>query len=338
MTLAERRRQVAKERHELSPMRAYMGAPERKAKGTPHSRPDAKRIKRGPAAGSGAGAQSFAAAPANPVSVSAWATAYPGLLSIGGQVKLPLRGSTCSGMWLYVMDEAGNPAVQQEIKKGTDDPSGATPEAGAWCYDWWSSNSYPTDQCFWWANNALGGKLQEGSWRRLRDWTEAGVWPRLHEMLLAELRRAGLLDVEGAAVAAAPLCGRRPHLVGLVDRGIDGDGPCDPTHRIVTDLHVLQQRRPGSVRFPAGEPLVDRLPRPILLRQITPRRPGPQPPQHTVDTWRWSRHRRPRPSTCGSKGSIRSHAASVNSPRPATGSIIRDLVIRPASGVFHEPA
>ncbi|MFF2901985.1 DUF6531 domain-containing protein [Streptomyces sp. NPDC057966] len=162
MTLAERRRQVAKERHELSPMRAYMDAPERTAKGTPHSRPDAKRIKRGPAAGSGAGAQSLAAAPGNPVSVSAWATAYPGLLSVGGQVKLPLRGSTYSGMWLYVMDEAGNPVVQQEIKKATDDPSGNTPETGAWCYDWWSSNSYPTDQCFWWANNAQGGKLQDG--------------------------------------------------------------------------------------------------------------------------------------------------------------------------------
>lgn len=37
-------------------------------------------------------------------------------------------------------------------------------------------------------------------WRRLRDWTEAGVWPRLHEVLLAELRKAGLLDMDDAAV------------------------------------------------------------------------------------------------------------------------------------------
>jgi transposase len=28
------------------------------------------------------------------------------------------------------------------------------------------------------------------AWRRLRDWTEAGVWPRLHSALLTELRRA----------------------------------------------------------------------------------------------------------------------------------------------------
>lgn len=27
-------------------------------------------------------------------------------------------------------------------------------------------------------------------WRRLAEWTEAGVWPRLHEVLLAELRSA----------------------------------------------------------------------------------------------------------------------------------------------------
>ncbi|GGV01425.1 hypothetical protein GCM10010211_80890 [Streptomyces albospinus] len=37
-------------------------------------------------------------------------------------------------------------------------------------------------------------------WRRLRDWTEAGVWPRLHETLLVELRRSGLLDMGDAAV------------------------------------------------------------------------------------------------------------------------------------------
>ncbi|GAA4100569.1 hypothetical protein GCM10022284_44310 [Streptomyces hundungensis] len=38
------------------------------------------------------------------------------------------------------------------------------------------------------------------AWRRLRDWTEAGVWPRLHEVLLVELRRAGLLEMDDAAV------------------------------------------------------------------------------------------------------------------------------------------
>lgn len=38
------------------------------------------------------------------------------------------------------------------------------------------------------------------AWRRLRDWTYAGVWPCLHEVLLAELRRAGLLVMDDAAI------------------------------------------------------------------------------------------------------------------------------------------
>jgi transposase len=37
-------------------------------------------------------------------------------------------------------------------------------------------------------------------WRRLRDWTEAGVWPALHQVLLDELRAAGKLDLETAVV------------------------------------------------------------------------------------------------------------------------------------------
>ena len=37
-------------------------------------------------------------------------------------------------------------------------------------------------------------------WRRLRDWTEAGVWPALHELLLAELCAADELDLEVCAV------------------------------------------------------------------------------------------------------------------------------------------
>lgn len=34
----------------------------------------------------------------------------------------------------------------------------------------------------------------------MRDWTEVGVWPRLHEVLLAELKTAGLLDMDDTAV------------------------------------------------------------------------------------------------------------------------------------------
>lgn len=37
-------------------------------------------------------------------------------------------------------------------------------------------------------------------WRRLAEWTEAGVWPRLHQALLARLRSANALDFSRAAV------------------------------------------------------------------------------------------------------------------------------------------
>lgn len=37
-------------------------------------------------------------------------------------------------------------------------------------------------------------------WRRLAEWTEADVWPRLHEVLLAKLRRADAPDFSRAAV------------------------------------------------------------------------------------------------------------------------------------------
>lgn len=38
------------------------------------------------------------------------------------------------------------------------------------------------------------------AWRRLRDWTEAGLWPRLYAALLTELRCAGLLDLDDCSV------------------------------------------------------------------------------------------------------------------------------------------
>lgn len=45
-------------------------------------------------------------------------------------------------------------------------------------------------------------------WRRLRDWHRAGVWARLHRVLLARLRKAGRIDwsrglVDSASVRAA---------------------------------------------------------------------------------------------------------------------------------------
>ena len=74
-------------------------------------------------------------------------------------------------------------------------------------------------------------------WRRLRDWNEAGVWARLHEVLLAELRGAGLLDFSRAAVDGShvramkggPATGRSP-----VDRGRTGS-----KHHVIVEAHGI---------------------------------------------------------------------------------------------------
>jgi transposase len=46
-------------------------------------------------------------------------------------------------------------------------------------------------------------------WRRLAERTAAGVWPRLHEVLLAELRSANALDFS----LRSKIWGRRAELV-----------------------------------------------------------------------------------------------------------------------------
>ncbi|WP_088507153.1 IS5 family transposase, partial [Burkholderia ubonensis] len=52
--------------------------------------------------------------------------------------------------------------------------------------------------------NHLPTRLGFGSgatcWRRLDDWQKAGVWDRLHELVLDKLRAAGQLDLSHAAV------------------------------------------------------------------------------------------------------------------------------------------
>ncbi|MFJ8599238.1 putative adhesin [Streptomyces shenzhenensis] len=161
MTLDERRKQVKQARDELSPMRGYANRSAGKPKDKPHSRPDRDAAKSGPAARESV--TTLAAATTDPAWVTAYATAYPAYLSIGGQLKFSSgTASSYSGLWLYVMDEAGKFVYDQEISKTTDDPTGKFLENGAWCYGWWAGNSYPTDQCFWWSSNQLSGHLQDG--------------------------------------------------------------------------------------------------------------------------------------------------------------------------------
>ena len=46
-------------------------------------------------------------------------------------------------------------------------------------------------------------------WRRLRDWQEAGVWQRLHQVLLDELGRADRIDWSRAALDSASVPAKR---------------------------------------------------------------------------------------------------------------------------------
>jgi transposase len=57
-------------------------------------------------------------------------------------------------------------------------------------------------------------------WRRLRDWTAAGVWPKIHQLLLDRLREADKIDWSRAiidsssvrAVFGGPIPARTPRI------------------------------------------------------------------------------------------------------------------------------
>ena len=46
-------------------------------------------------------------------------------------------------------------------------------------------------------------------WRRLRDWQKAGVWHRLHRLLLDELGKAGLIDWSRTSLDSATIPAKR---------------------------------------------------------------------------------------------------------------------------------
>ncbi|MFF5302903.1 IS5 family transposase [Streptomyces sp. NPDC013161] len=73
------------------------------------------------------------------------------------------------------------------------------------------------------------------AWRRLRDWTEAGVWRRLHEILLTELRVNGVLDMDDCAVDGS-------HVRALKRGDHVGPSPVDcarpgSKHHVIVDRH-----------------------------------------------------------------------------------------------------
>ncbi|WP_435848188.1 IS5 family transposase [Streptomyces decoyicus] len=69
-------------------------------------------------------------------------------------------------------------------------------------------------------------------WRRLAEWTEAGVWPRLHEALLTKRRSVDALDFSRAAVEGSHPGAKRGSKAGRspVDRGRTGS-----KHHLITD-------------------------------------------------------------------------------------------------------
>lgn len=116
------------------------------------------------------------------------------------------------------------------------------------------------------------------AWRRLRDWTEAGVWPRLHAVLLAELRRADLLDLDDCAVDGShvralkggprrPLA-RRPRPSWL-------QAPLDrrpPRHRARRRQPPRRHPTPAATRCGPSDPRLAGTPSPQAAAPV--RRPG----------------------------------------------------------------
>jgi transposase len=60
-------------------------------------------------------------------------------------------------------------------------------------------------------------------WRRLRDWQRAGVWERLHGVLLRRLADAGQIDWSRASADAS-----RVPAKGIPKKGAPRPGPTRP--------------------------------------------------------------------------------------------------------------
>lgn len=76
-------------------------------------------------------------------------------------------------------------------------------------------------------------------WRRPRDWNEAGVWQRLHELLLAELRAADLPAFSRAAVDSS-------HIGAM--RGGPATGPSPVGRGRTGSEHYLMVEAHGNPR------------------------------------------------------------------------------------------
>jgi transposase len=110
-------------------------------------------------------------------------------------------------------------------------------------------------------------------WRRLEEWTRAGVWARLHALLLAELRAADRLDWSRAVVDSSQAQAKKRGAAtgpSPVDRGRPGS-----KHHLLVDARgtPLAWTLTGGNRHDSTQliPLVDRVP-PVRGRRGRPRR------------------------------------------------------------------
>lgn len=98
-----------------------------------------------------------------------------------------------------------------------------------------------------------------GVYNRLRMWAVDGTWERAFTAVMAQADAEEdlnwVVSVDSTIVRAhqhaAGAAGSSCVLVGAVDRGVDGDGPFHPAHRVVAHLDVCQQRGPRTVRLSA---------------------------------------------------------------------------------------
>ncbi|WP_416069993.1 IS5 family transposase [Streptomyces sp. ME01-18a] len=112
------------------------------------------------------------------------------------------------------------------------------------------------------------------AWRRLRDWTEAGVGPRPQEVLLAELRRDGLLEMDDAAIDAshgrALKGGLTPDLRRQVEHGRAANHPIVDRNGAPLAVSLTSGNRHDVTQL---MPLLDAMPRIRGLRGRPRHRP-----------------------------------------------------------------
>jgi transposase len=86
-------------------------------------------------------------------------------------------------------------------------------------------------------------------WRRLDEWQKAGVWERLHELLLARLRAAGEIEWARAVVDASHVQAKKDLMKGASGRvsvaaGLSTEG--GPDGNAVRSARCPQARSAGS--------------------------------------------------------------------------------------------